>query len=101
MARTFNIGYPRIGPRRELKRALEGYWRGTQSAAHLQRAAAIRSANWRSQRAAGIDIIPSNDFSLCDHVLDTIALVGAVPPIRLGRGDGRPRLLFRDGPRWR
>jgi 5-methyltetrahydropteroyltriglutamate--homocysteine methyltransferase len=78
---TINLGYPRIGAKRELKRALEGYWKGASSAAHLQRVAStIRSANWRGQQEAGIDLIPSNDFSLYDHVLDTIALVGAVPP---------------------
>jgi len=71
---TINLGYPRIGAKRELKRALEGYWKGTLSAAHLQRVAAvIRSTNWRIQRDAGIDLIPSNDFSLYDHVLDTMA----------------------------
>ncbi len=81
MTTTINLGYPRIGAKRELKRALEGYWKGTLSAAHLQRVAAvIRSTNWRIQRDAGIDLIPSNDFSLYDHVLDTMALVGAVPP---------------------
>jgi 5-methyltetrahydropteroyltriglutamate--homocysteine methyltransferase len=69
---TINFGYPRIGAKRELKRVDE---------AHLQHvASSIRLANWRFQREAGIDLIPSNDFSLYDHVLDTIALVGAVPP---------------------
>jgi 5-methyltetrahydropteroyltriglutamate--homocysteine methyltransferase len=78
---TINLGYPRIGARRDLKRALEAYWKGAVDEAHLQHvASSIRLANWRSQREAGIDLIPSNDFSLYDHVLDTIALVGAVPP---------------------
>src|SRR5437588_8609351 len=81
MATTINLGYPRIGARRELKRALEGYWKGALDADQLrQTAAAIRAANWAAQRDAGIDSIPANDFSLYDHVLDTIALVGAVPP---------------------
>ncbi|HET8625878.1 MAG TPA: 5-methyltetrahydropteroyltriglutamate--homocysteine S-methyltransferase [Thermomicrobiales bacterium] len=81
MAITANLGYPRIGARRELKRALEGYWQGKVGADDLRaRAAAIRAANWAAQRDAGIDLIPANDFSLYDHVLDTIALVGAVPP---------------------
>ncbi|MCC7023460.1 MAG: 5-methyltetrahydropteroyltriglutamate--homocysteine S-methyltransferase, partial [Thermomicrobiales bacterium] len=82
-------GYPRIGKRRELKRALEGYWAGKRSAAELEEvAAAIRRDNWASQMAAGIDLVPVNDFSLYDTMLDTIALVGAVPE-RFG-WDGGP-----------
>jgi 5-methyltetrahydropteroyltriglutamate--homocysteine methyltransferase len=74
-------GYPRIGKRRELKRALEGYWSGKRAAAELQEtASAIRRANWDAQSAAGLDLIPVNDFSLYDQVLDTCALVGAIPP---------------------
>lgn len=73
-------GYPRIGKHRELKRALEGYWSGKLPSAELERVAAeIRRSNWASQAAAGIDLIPVNDFSLYDHVLDTAGLVGAVP----------------------
>ena len=80
MARANNLGYPRIGKGRELKRATEGYWSGRVSAPELEgAAAAIRQANWEAQRDAGIDLIPSNDFSLYDGVLDTIALTGAVP----------------------
>ncbi len=89
MAVTLNLGYPRIGPRRELKRAVEGYWKGTLDAEQLRTTAAeIRAANWKTQREAGIVGVPSNDFSLYDQVLDTIALVGAVPP-RYG-WDGGP-----------
>ena len=74
-------GYPRIGKRRELKRALEGYWSGKRTAAELEEtAAAIRRANWEAETAAGLDLVPVNDFSLYDHVLDTCALVGAIPP---------------------
>jgi 5-methyltetrahydropteroyltriglutamate--homocysteine methyltransferase len=74
-------GYPRIGKRRELKRALEGYWSGKRSAAELEEtASAIRLANWDAQTAAGIELVPVNDFSLYDQVLDTCALVGAIPP---------------------
>jgi 5-methyltetrahydropteroyltriglutamate--homocysteine methyltransferase len=76
-----NLGYPRFGPRRELKRALERYWHGAGSAADLAASArTIRLDNWRAQQQAGITHIPSNDFSLYDGVLDTIAMVGAVPP---------------------
>ena len=70
----------RIGRDRELKFATEGYWRGTTSAEELaQTAKSIRVENWRLMQEAGIDLIPSNDFSYYDQVLDTIALVGAVP----------------------
>src|SRR5579875_3724589 len=80
MARTNNLGYPRIGKHRELKRATEGYWSGKVGDDELlATAAAIRQAGWEAQHAAGIDLIPCNDFSLYDLVLDTIALVGAVP----------------------
>src|SRR3954447_10550474 len=73
-------GFPRIGPDRELKFALEGYWRGERSADELEETArGIRRANWELMRDTGIDLIPSNDFSLYDQVLDTIALVGAKP----------------------
>ena len=73
-------GYPRIGQRRELKWALEGFWAGNRTAADLGRVATeVRRANWAEQTAAGLDLVPVNDFSLYDQVLDTCALVGAVP----------------------
>ncbi len=73
-------GYPRIGAKRELKQATEAYWSGQRTQAELlETARSLRAANWTLQRDAGIDLIPSNDFSLYDQVLDTIALVGAVP----------------------
>jgi 5-methyltetrahydropteroyltriglutamate--homocysteine methyltransferase len=81
-------GYPRIGKNRELKKALEGYWSGkTTEADLLATAAEIRRGNLEAQRSAGIDLLPVNDFSLYDQVLDTIALVGAVPE-RYGTVDG-------------
>ncbi len=80
MALSNVAGFPRIGPKRELKFALEGYWRGEASEEELLAVAKrIRLENWRGMQEAGIDLIPSNDFSLYDHVLDAIALVGAVP----------------------
>jgi 5-methyltetrahydropteroyltriglutamate--homocysteine methyltransferase len=80
MALSNIAGFPRIGPNRELKFATEGYWRGDASVDELQATAKrIRRDNWRFMQGAGVDLIPSNDFSLYDHVLDTIALVGAVP----------------------
>jgi 5-methyltetrahydropteroyltriglutamate--homocysteine methyltransferase len=84
-----NLGMPRIGPRRELKRAVEGYWAGTTDAHLLAEEARTRRAHgWREQSEAGIESIASNDFSLYDQVLDTTCLVGAVPP-RFGF-DGGP-----------
>lgn len=76
------LGTPRIGPRRELKIALESYWSGkSNEAALLETAAALRSANWARQKAHGVSVIPSNDFSLYDQVLDTSVMVGAIPKI--------------------
>src|SRR5579859_3663419 len=75
-----NLGYPRIGKRRELKHALEQFWSGKISEAALQaQAASLRKEHWLLQQRLGLHHIPSNDFSLYDQVLDTIALVGAVP----------------------
>ncbi|MGH7572230.1 MAG: 5-methyltetrahydropteroyltriglutamate--homocysteine S-methyltransferase [Gemmatimonadota bacterium] len=80
MALSTNLGYPRIGPDRELKRATEAHWAGRLSADDLlAEAARLRQGQWATQRAAGIDHIPSNAFSLYDHVLDMAALIGAVP----------------------
>ena len=79
-------GYPRIGERRELKRAVEGYWDGATGIDELAASArALRLGAWRRMREAGIDLIPSNTFSYYDHVLDAIAMAGAVPP-RYGDG---------------
>ena len=73
-------GYPRIGKGRELKKATEAFWAGKLDAAGLSAAgAALRAANWRTQRDAGLDLIPVNDFSFYDQMLDTAALAGAVP----------------------
>src|SRR6478609_8351315 len=73
-------GYPRIGKHRELKRALEGYWSGKKRAAELTAVAGELRAEHRAvQRAAGLDLIPVNDFSLYDQMLDASALLGAVP----------------------
>jgi 5-methyltetrahydropteroyltriglutamate--homocysteine methyltransferase len=75
-----NLGFPRIGPARELKRAQEEFWSGKITEAQLQEVARLRRLeNWKIQQQRGIEQIPSNDFSLYDHVLDTIAMVGAVP----------------------
>jgi 5-methyltetrahydropteroyltriglutamate--homocysteine methyltransferase len=77
---THNLGYPRIGNYRELKKANEQYWLGKISANELEQTGKIiRQQNWQLQRNAGIDILPCNDFSFYDHVLDTCMMVGAIP----------------------
>ena len=80
MVRSANLGFQRVGAKRELKAALERFWRGDADAKQLHStAASLRARHWRLQRDAGLDVIPSNDFSLYDHVLDTTVMVGAVP----------------------
>ncbi len=75
---THNLGFPRIGPHREMKKAVEDYWAGRIGRAALEEAGrAVRSAMWRSQ--AGLDLVPVGDFTWYDHVLDTAAMLGAVP----------------------
>lgn len=75
-----NLGFPRIGAQRELKKSLESYWRGESSRDVLFAAAAqLRERHWRLQYAAAIDHIPSNDFSLYDHILDLSCMLGCVP----------------------
>ena len=77
-----NLGFPRIGPKRELKTALESYWAGKITADELLGTAAeLRARNWQWQRDLGAEIIPSNDFSFYDQVLDTSAMLGAIPDI--------------------
>ncbi|KAG7964334.1 hypothetical protein I3843_09G164600 [Carya illinoinensis] len=75
------VGYPRMGPKRELKFALESFWDGKSSAEDLKKVAAdLRSSIWKQMAGAGIKYIPSNTFSYYDQVLDTTAMLGAVPP---------------------
>ncbi|MET3113415.1 5-methyltetrahydropteroyltriglutamate--homocysteine methyltransferase [Pedobacter sp. CG_S7] len=77
---TNNLGYPRIGSNRELKKACEQYWSGKSTLQNLEQVAReIRKQNWLLQQEAGIDLIPSNDFSFYDQVLDMSLTVGAIP----------------------
>ncbi|MDK4650128.1 5-methyltetrahydropteroyltriglutamate--homocysteine S-methyltransferase [Kingella kingae] len=78
---TFHLnGYPRVGAKRELKFAVEAFWKGAKSEAELQEVAAeIRRLNWATQKAAGADLLPVGDFSFYDHVLDLICAMGAIP----------------------
>jgi 5-methyltetrahydropteroyltriglutamate--homocysteine methyltransferase len=78
--RTHNLGYPRIGSHRELKSACEGYWSGKTSLDDLRATGkALRQAHWQAQQESGIDLIPCNDFSFYDHVLDMTVALGAIP----------------------
>ena len=80
MTTVTNLGFPRIGAKRELKRALERHWSGEDDIAALQAsAAALRARHWQLQIDAGVDVPPSNDFSLYDQVLDTAFLFDAIP----------------------
>ncbi|RNF85339.1 5-methyltetrahydropteroyltriglutamate--homocysteine S-methyltransferase [Montanilutibacter psychrotolerans] len=86
-----NLGFPRIGARRELKRALEAFWSGEETSEQLQSTAReLRSQHWQLQRAAGADVVPSNDFSLYDQVLDTAFAVDAIPDRYRALADADP-----------
>ena len=89
------LGYPRIGPRRELKRALEAYWDGRATRADLDATGRdLRARTWQRLADLGLDGLPSNTFSNYDQVLDTAMLLGAVPAAL-----PRPaRPVLRDGP---
>ncbi|MFJ9029649.1 5-methyltetrahydropteroyltriglutamate--homocysteine S-methyltransferase [Streptomyces sp. NPDC102274] len=79
-ARATVYGYPRQGPDRELKKAVEGYWKGRVGADALRDTAAeLRRATWRELADAGVHEVPTGDFSYYDHVLDTSVMVGAIP----------------------
>lgn len=79
MAKSHILGFPRIGAQRELKFALESYWQGKTDADALHHVASeVKQHNWKAQ--AKLDYLTVGDFSLYDHILDTSALLGAIPP---------------------
>jgi 5-methyltetrahydropteroyltriglutamate--homocysteine methyltransferase len=79
-ARATVYGYPRQGKGRELKKAIEGYWKGRVDADALRTTATeLRRTNWQQLTDAGIHEVPTGDFSYYDHVLDTTVMVGAIP----------------------
>jgi 5-methyltetrahydropteroyltriglutamate--homocysteine methyltransferase len=81
MAKATNLGFPRIGAKRELKKALESYWAKEITAEDLHKVSAeLRAIHWKMQKDAGLDHIPSGDFTWYDHVLSTVEMVGAIPP---------------------
>lgn len=86
MITTHSLGFPRIGRQRELKSALERYWKKTlDEETLLATAADIRARHWQDQSI--VDWVPVGDFSLYDHVLDTSFLLGNIPA-RFGRLPG-------------
>lgn len=80
MTCTHTLGYPRIGPRREMKKAVEAYWTGEIDQRRLEETGQdLRAAVWKRQAESGLDRVTTGDFSWYDHVLDTSAMLGAVP----------------------
>jgi 5-methyltetrahydropteroyltriglutamate--homocysteine methyltransferase len=87
MALAHILGFPRIGAHRELKLALDSYWRGDSAEAALLAAGrALRARHWQMQRDAGLDFVTVGDFAWYDHVLQTLAHLGCAPG-RFGLGD--------------
>ncbi|MCM2515590.1 5-methyltetrahydropteroyltriglutamate--homocysteine S-methyltransferase [Streptomyces griseoincarnatus] len=79
-ARATVYGYPRQGPNRELKKAIEGYWKGRVTADALHATAAeLRRNHWQQLAGVGVHEVPTGDFSYYDHVLDTTVSLGAIP----------------------
>lgn len=80
MTKSHILGFPRIGVQRELKKAVESYWRGDINRTQLdQIGQQLRATNWKIQADAGLDYITVGDFSWYDHVLDTSAMLGVIP----------------------
>lgn len=80
MVLALNLGFPRIGLKRELKKSLESYWKGEITRdALMQTGKELRLRHWKMQKDAGIDFVPTNDFSFYDHILDASCLFGCIP----------------------
>ena len=80
MVYAHNLGFPRIGIKREMKKSVEAYWRGELSQEELtQQALHLQLSHWQIQAEAGLDTIPVGDFSWYDHVLDMALLLGVIP----------------------
>ncbi len=80
MVLALNLGFPRIGLKRELKKSLESYWKGDITRdALMATGKALRLRHWQMQKDAGISYVPTNDFSFYDHILDAACLLGVVP----------------------
>ncbi|MWW23858.1 5-methyltetrahydropteroyltriglutamate--homocysteine S-methyltransferase [Algibacter wandonensis] len=80
MMKTTLLGHPRIGRQRELKKACEAFWSGKINQTELLNTAKeIKKQNWLQQQDLGVDLIPSNDFSFYDQVLDACLTFGCIP----------------------
>lgn len=91
-----SLGFPRIGRRRELKFALEKYWRGESTQAQLREVASeLRRTHWQWQAAAGIEQVPVGDFAFYDQVLTLSATLNAIPERHRGEGAIDLDTLFR------
>lgn len=91
-----SLGFPRIGRRRELKFALEKYWRGESNQAELREVASeLRRTHWQWQAAAGIEQVPVGDFAFYDQVLTLSATLNAIPDRHRGEGAIDLDTLFR------
>ena len=78
--KTHILGFPRIGADRELKNALELFWRGALPESELLTIAKnVRQKGWQTQKEAGLSMVAVGDFSLYDGMLDTSAMLGAIP----------------------
>lgn len=96
-----NLGYPRLGRERTLKKLLETHWRGLlDEEGLLTGAARLEEAHWHRQARLGVELVPVGDFSLYDHVLDTAAMLGLVPKRFEKAGGGLTRYfaMARGGP---
>ncbi|WP_311791904.1 MULTISPECIES: 5-methyltetrahydropteroyltriglutamate--homocysteine S-methyltransferase [Pantoea] len=93
------LGFPRVGLRRELKKAQESYWAGNATQQELLAVGReLRARHWQQQKEAGVDLVPVGDFAWYDHVLTTSLMLGNVPARHQNR-DGSVDLdtLFRIG----
>ena len=92
MAVAHSLGFPRVGADRELKKALEAYWKGDLSEAELRQVGReLRAAHWQLQANAGIELLPAGDFAWYDQVLTHSLMFGVVPE-RFRPADGQPTL---------
>ncbi|VXC40734.1 5-methyltetrahydropteroyltriglutamate--homocysteine S-methyltransferase [Pseudomonas sp. 9Ag] len=92
MAVAHSLGFPRVGADRELKKALEAYWKGDLSEAELRQVGSeLRAAHWQLQANAGIELLPAGDFAWYDQVLTHSLMFGVVPE-RFRPADGQPTL---------
>ncbi|MGV8080326.1 MAG: 5-methyltetrahydropteroyltriglutamate--homocysteine S-methyltransferase [Syntrophales bacterium] len=113
--KTHILGFPRIGTRRELKKALEDYWSGAISSQQLLSVSdSLKEANWKIQSDSGLSYVTTGDFSLYDHVLDMTATLGAIPErfgalspenfleiyFRMARGDAANNIAALEMTKW-